>query len=211
MTITVKNLSQKYRDKVIYKNINLSFETNKTYALIGPSGSGKSTILNSLARIIKPTAGEILINNQNIWKMKEQKYFKEYLGYVFQNYALIDEQTVAYNLSIVNKNKQHQIKVLEDYQLDKELLKAKVYELSGGQAQRVSMARMALKNPKIILADEPTGALDEKTSSEIIARILELATPETYVIIATHDPKIYTQVDYVIDLEVLLNGGISDA
>lgn len=133
MTITVKNLSQKYRDKVIYKNINLSFETNKTYALIGPSGSGKSTILNSLARIIKPTAGEILINNQNIWKMKEQKYFKEYLGYVFQNYALIDEQTVAYNLSIVNKNKQHQIKVLEDYQLDKELLKAKVYELSGGR------------------------------------------------------------------------------
>lgn len=207
MTIQVKKLTQKYREKVVYKNINLTFEPNKTYALIGPSGSGKSTILNSLARIIRPTQGEILINNQSIWKIKEQKFFKDYLGYVFQNYALIDEKTVAYNLSLVDKNVKHQLTALADYGLDKELLKSKVYELSGGQAQRVSMARMALKKPKIILADEPTGALDEKTGADIIARILQLSTPETYVIIATHDPHIYEQVDVVIDLEKRINEG----
>ena len=95
MTIYVANLSQKYQEKVIYENLNLQFEPNKTYAIIGPSGSGKSTILNSLARIIRPTQGQISIDNQNIWKIKEQKFFKEYLGYVIQNYALIDEKTVA--------------------------------------------------------------------------------------------------------------------
>ncbi|MDT2227458.1 ATP-binding cassette domain-containing protein [Enterococcus faecalis] len=207
MTIYVANLSQKYQEKVIYENLNLQFEPNKTYAIIGPSGSGKSTILNSLARIIRPTQGQISIDNQNIWKIKEQKFFKEYLGYVFQNYALIDEKTVAYNLSLVNKNIDQQIEALSDYGLDSDLLKSKIYELSGGQAQHVSMARMALKKPKIILADEPTGALDEKTGADIIARILDLATPVTYVIIATHDPHIYNQVDVVINLEKLLAGG----
>jgi putative ABC transport system ATP-binding protein len=109
LTIQVKNLTQKYKEKVVYENINLLFEPNKTYALTGPSGSGKSTILNSLARIIHPTHGEILIDDQSIWKIKEQKFFKDYLGYVFQNYALIDEKTVSYNLSLVDKNIEHQI------------------------------------------------------------------------------------------------------
>lgn len=211
MTIYVTNLSQKYHNKVIYENLNLQFEPNKTYAIIGPSGSGKSTILNSLAIIIRPTQGQILVDNQNIWKIKEQKFFKEYLGYVFQNYALIDEKTVAYNLSLVNKDINQQIEALSAYELEANLLKSKIYELSGGQAQRVSMARMALKKPKIILADEPTGALDEKTGADIIARFLELSTPKTYVIIATHDPHIYNQVDVVINLEELLTGGTGHA
>ncbi|MGK0552565.1 ATP-binding cassette domain-containing protein [Enterococcus faecalis] len=209
MTIQVKDLTQKYRERVVYENINLLFHPNKTYALIGPSGSGKSTILNSLARIIRPTCGQIFIDDQNLWKIKEQRFFKNHLGYVFQNYALIDEKTVAYNLSLVDKNIEHQKKALSDYGLDQKLLKSKIYELSGGQAQRVSMARMALKRPKIILADEPTGALDEKTGADIITRLLHLSTPETYVIIATHDPHVYEQVDVVINLEELLSGGAS--
>ena len=208
MTILVRNLTQQYRGKIVYDGINLSFQPNQTYALIGPSGSGKSTILNSLARINRPTAGQILIEDKDIWSIKEQIYFRDYLGYVFQNYALIDEKTVAYNLGLVNNDIQEQVKVLEDYQLDKELRKSKIYELSGGQAQRVSMARMALKKPKIILADEPTGALDANTGAGIISQILNLSTPETYVIIATHDPKIYERVDNVIDLSELNGGGI---
>lgn len=201
MSIRVENLSKSYKSKSVFKDISLEFESNKTYALIGASGSGKTTLLNAIARIEKPTSGKILLNGTDIFQINEQKFFKNTLGYVFQNYALIDEKSVAYNLSLINKNKEEQEKVLVAVDLDRNLLKAKIYELSGGQAQRVSLARMLLKKPSIILADEPTGALDQETGNEIISLLLNLANADTYVIIATHDPNVYNKVDEVIDLK----------
>ncbi|MBO0441438.1 ATP-binding cassette domain-containing protein [Candidatus Enterococcus ikei] len=201
MSIRVENLSKSYKSKSVFNDISLEFESNKTYALIGASGSGKTTLLNAIARIEKPTSGKILLNGTDIFQINEQKFFKNTLGYVFQNYALIDEKSVAYNLSLINKNKEEQEKVLVAVDLDRNLLKAKIYELSGGQAQRVSLARMLLKKPSIILADEPTGALDQETGNEIISLLLNLANADTYVIIATHDPNVYNKVDEVIDLK----------
>lgn len=201
MSISVQNLSKSYKSKVIFKDLSLEFEENKTYALIGASGSGKTTLLNTIARIEKPTSGKILLNGIDIFKINEQIFFKDKLGYVFQNYALIDEKSVSYNLSLITKNKEEQEKVMASVNLDSNLLKAKIYELSGGQAQRVSLARMLLKNPSIILADEPTGALDKETGHEIISLLLNLSNINTHVIIATHDPNVYNRVDEVVDIK----------
>ncbi|MEX0379957.1 ATP-binding cassette domain-containing protein [Leuconostoc sp. MS02] len=201
--INIQSLSKKFKDKVIYENINLRFEPNKSYALIGRSGSGKTTLLNAIGRLERPNNGEITINDEDIWKIKEKTFFKKYLGYVFQNYALIDNQTVWQNLKIVNKDNQIIKQALEQVGLDTSYLKLKIYQLSGGQAQRVAIARMILKEKKIILADEPTGALDGKTGEEIIDILLNLVSEDTYVIIATHDPKVYSRVDVVIDVSTL--------
>ncbi|AQN80094.1 peptide ABC transporter ATP-binding protein [Leuconostoc garlicum] len=201
--IQLQALSKKFNKKVIFEDVTLVFEPNKSYALVGQSGSGKSTLLNAIGRLEKPTSGAITLDNKNIWDIKEKTFFKRYLGYVFQNYALLDHQTVLDNLKIVNRDRAQIKAVLEQVGLNQSYLKAKIFELSGGQAQRVAIARMALKEKKVILADEPTGALDDKTVSEIIDILLGMVSANTYVIIATHDPKVYSRVDEVIDITQL--------
>ena len=207
--IQLQALSKKFNKKVIFEDVTLVFKPNKSYALVGQSGSGKSTLLNAIGRLEKPTSGAITLDNKNIWDIKEKTFFKRYLGYVFQNYALLDHQTVLDNLKIVNRDRAQIKAVLEQVGLNQSYLKAKIFELSGGQAQRVAIARMALKEKKVILADEPTGALDDKTGSEIIDILLGMVSANTYVIIATHDPKVYSRVDEVIDITRLwVVGGI---
>lgn len=201
--IQLQVLSKKFNKKVIFEDVTLVFEPNKSYALVGQSGSGKSTLLNAIGRLEKPTSGAITLDNKNIWDIKEKTFFQRYLGYVFQNYALLDHQTVLDNLKIVNRDRAQIKAVLEQVGLNQSYLKAKIFELSGGQAQRVAIARMALKEKKVILADEPTGALDDKTGSEIIDILLGMVSANTYVIIATHDPKVYSRVDEVIDITQL--------
>lgn len=201
--IQLQVLSKKFNKKVIFEDVTLVFEPNKSYALVGQSGSGKSTLLNAIGRLEKPTSGAITLDNKNIWDIKEKTFFKRYLGYVFQNYALLDHQTVLDNLKIVNRDRAQIKAVLEQVGLNQSYLKAKIFELSGGQAQRIAIARMALKEKKVILADEPTGALDDKTGSEIIDILLGMVSANTYVIIATHDPKVYSRVDEVIDITQL--------
>ncbi|MBU7455976.1 ATP-binding cassette domain-containing protein [Leuconostoc fallax] len=198
--ITIQSLSKKFNHKTVYENVELSFEPNKSYALVGQSGSGKTTLLNAIGRLDRPTSGKITIDDEDIWQIKEKRFFKNYLGYVFQNYALLDNKTVLQNLKLVNKDSQQISQSLEQVGLDNTYLKSKIYELSGGQAQRVAIARMILKEKKIILADEPTGALDEKTGAEIIDILLNQVSQETYVIIATHDSNVYSRVDEVIDV-----------
>lgn len=201
--IQLQALSKKFNKKVIFEDVTLVFEPNKSYALVGQSGSGKSTLLNAIGRLEKPTSGAITLDNKNIWDIKEKTFFKRCLGYVFQNYALLDHQTVLDNLKIVNRDRAQIKAVLEQVGLNQSYLKAKIFELSGGQAQRVAIARMALKEKKVILADEPTGDLDDKTGSEIIDILLGMVSANTYVIIATHDPKVYSRVDEVIDITQL--------
>ncbi|HEL0583288.1 TPA: ATP-binding cassette domain-containing protein [Streptococcus equi subsp. zooepidemicus] len=197
--IEIKQLSKHYGKKKIYDKISLTFEANRSYALVGPSGSGKTTLLNAIARLEKPDSGQILVNGQDIWSMKEQDYFKRYLGYVFQNYALIEEETVYDNLKILAP-KPKIVEALHSVGLDSSFLSQNIYELSGGQAQRVAIARLLLKKACIILADEPTGALDKETGDEIIELLLSLVSPDTVLIFATHDPNVFSRVDEIIDI-----------
>lgn len=197
--IEIKQLSKHYGKKTIYDKLSLTFEANRSYALVGPSGSGKTTLLNAIARLEKPDSGQILVNGQDIWSMKEQDYFKDYLGYVFQNYALIEEETVYDNLKMLAP-KSNIVEVLHSVGLDSSFLSQCIYELSGGQAQRVAIARLLLKKACIILADEPTGALDKETGDEIIELLLSLVSPDTVLIFATHDPNVFSRVDDIIDI-----------
>ncbi|HEL1253115.1 ABC transporter ATP-binding protein [Streptococcus equi subsp. zooepidemicus Sz105] len=197
--IELKQLSKHYGKKKIYDKLSLTFEANRSYALVGPSGSGKTTLLNAIARLEKPDSGQILVNGQDIWSMKEQDYFKDYLGYVFQNYALIEEETVYDNLKILAP-KPKIVEALHSVGLDSSFLSQNIYELSGGQAQRVAIARLLLKKACIILADEPTGALDKETGDEIVELLLSLVSPDTVLIFATHDPNVFSRVDDIIDI-----------
>ena len=201
MTIEIVNVTKKYGSKEIFTDLNLTFEAGKSYALIGGSGSGKSNLLNIIGRLEKIDSGKVLVDKQDIWKTKERTYFKNTIGYVFQNYSLIENKTVYDNLKLLNKDKKIISEILEKVGLSTDYLKHKIYELSGGQAQRVAIARMLMKPRKIILADEPTGALDSEIGNEIINLLLSEAAKNNYVIIATHDPAVYSKVDVIVDIK----------
>lgn len=201
MTIEIVNVTKKYGSKEIFTDLNLTFEAGKSYALIGGSGSGKSTLLNIIGRLEKIDSGKVLVDKQDIWKTKERTYFKNTIGYVFQNYSLIENKTVYDNLKLLNKDKKIISEILEKVGLSRDYLKHKIYELSGGQAQRVAIARMLMKPRKIILADEPTGALDSEIGNEIINLLLSEVAKNNYVIIATHDPAVYSKVDVIVDIK----------
>ncbi|ASB97179.1 ATP-binding cassette domain-containing protein [Streptococcus equi] len=201
MAIEVLNVTKKFGSKKIFTDLNLTFEAGKSYALIGGSGSGKSTLLNIIGRLEKIDSGKVLVDEQDIWKTKERTFFKTIIGYVFQNYSLIENKTVYDNLRLINKDKKIIADVLEKVGLSNDYLNQKIYELSGGQVQRVAIARMLMKPRKIILADEPTGALDSEIGKEIINLLLSETAENKYVIIATHDPAVYNKVDVIIDLK----------
>ncbi|HEL0571082.1 TPA: ATP-binding cassette domain-containing protein [Streptococcus equi subsp. zooepidemicus] len=201
MAIEVLNVTKKFGSKKIFTDLNLTFEAGKSYALIGGSGSGKSTLLNIIGRLEKIDSGKVLVDEQDIWKTKERTFFKTIIGYVFQNYSLIENKAVYDNLRLINKDKKIIADVLEKVGLSNDYLNQKIYELSGGQAQRVVIARMLMKPRKIILADEPTGALDSEIGKEIINLLLSETAENKYVIIATHDPAVYNKVDVIIDLK----------
>lgn len=201
MTIDLLNVSKSFGSKKIFTDLNLKFESGKSYALIGGSGSGKSTLLNIIGRLEKIDSGNVLVDEQDIWKIKERTFFKNTVGYVFQNYSLIENKTVYDNLKLITKDKKIITDVLEKVGLSSDHLHQKIYELSGGQAQRVAIARMLMKPRKIILADEPTGALDGEIGKEIIRLLLNERDEDKYVIIATHDPAVYNKVDVIIDMK----------
>ena len=201
MTIDLLNVSKSFGSKKIFTDLNLRFESGKSYALIGGSGSGKSTLLNIIGRLEKIDSGNVLVDKQDIWKIKERTFFKNTVGYVFQNYSLIENKTVYDNLKLITKDKKIITDVLEKVGLSSDYLHQKIYELSGGQAQRVAIARMLMKLRKIILADEPTGALDGEIGKEIIRLLLNERDVDKYVIIATHDPAVYNKVDVIIDMK----------
>ena len=201
MTIDLLNVSKSFGSKKIFTDLNLKFESGKSYALIGGSGSGKSTLLNIIGRLEKIDSGNVLVDKQDIWKIKERTFFKNTVGYVFQNYSLIENKTVYDNLKLITKDQKIITDVLEKVGLSSDYLHQKIYELSGGQAQRVAIARMLMKPRKIILADEPTGALDGEIGKEIIRLLLNERDEDKYVIIATHDPAVYNKVDVIIDMK----------
>jgi putative ABC transport system ATP-binding protein len=200
----VENLHKYFKlgktDIHILKGINLSIEQGEMVALLGPSGSGKSTFLNVLGGLVPPTSGEVYIRDYHISAMSENElclFRREHLGFIFQSYNLISTMTaienVALALTFAGVKKQVRLEkakqALEVVGLA-DRMNHKPSELSGGQQQRVSIARALVNNPEIILADEPTGNLDSKTSEDIMEMLTRLnrEVKQTFVIV-THDPE----------------------
>jgi putative ABC transport system ATP-binding protein len=210
MKLILKNIHKQYRHKTIIEHGNYIFESGKIYGLKGPSGSGKSTILNLIARFDKRYRGTIQYNQTDIKKISQHQYFANIIGYLFQNYALLDNDTVYTNLSIAFpkkaglKHKMIMRDALKKVNLTDEYLSRKVYELSGGEQQRVAIARMLIKKPQIILVDEPTAALDIDNSRDILKNgLLQMKNPNTIIIIASHDPIVFEYTDVDIDVTQL--------
>lgn len=207
--IKIQNVSKKFDEREIFSHLNLNFEKGKSYALIGASGSGKTTLLNMMADLERFEQGDILYDDQSIKKISSKVYFRDYLGYLFQNFGLMESQTIGENLDLgliaqkLNKKEREdkQNEALAQVGLSYLKLNQKIYALSGGEAQRVALAKVILKNPPLILADEPTAALDPTNASEVIDLLLSLNNESRIIIIATHNPLVWEKVDEVIKLE----------
>lgn len=185
----------------VFKKLNLKIESGKIIALVGPSGGGKTTLLNCIGRLESLSMGRILFNSKNIQDIRILDYFRNYIGYLFQNYALVDDETVLQNLNIVKKySNRILVAHLKKYGLDDSYLDRKVFTLSGGEAQRVALTRLSLQNPKIILADEPTGALDNENRDLVLNSLKELAGENKIVLVATHDDEVKKYADQLIDI-----------
>lgn len=205
--IQIKNLTKKYKDTIVLENMSYDFPAYGLVCLLGASGSGKTTLLNLLAGFDTQYEGEIFVGGTQLHTMNADtlcSYRKDTIGFVFQNYHLLHGYTVLENIVLVEdltnedkgKAESRARELLKQVGiLEKE--KEKVENLSGGQKQRVAIARALMKEPQIIFADEPTGALDRKTSLEIMELLKQIAKKHL-VIVITHDSKISEFADEVI-------------
>ena len=214
--IEIKNLVKVYNkgktnEFCALKGIDLSIEEGEMVAIIGKSGAGKSTLLHILAAIDSYDKGSYLVDGVSVGELKEKeraRFRNQKIGIVMQDYALIDEYTIEENVQIplifgkVKGNDVRREKImtaLENVGLA-ELAKKPVRQLSGGQKQRVAIARALVNNPAFLLADEPTGALDSKTSGEIMDVFEKLNQGGKTVIIVTHDMEVAARCGRVIEI-----------
>lgn len=209
--IELKNVTRVYQsgDHILkaLDSIHLKLEEGKFVVVLGPSGAGKSTLLNLLGGLDSPTSGEILVEGKNIATLTENKlaeYRAEKVGFVFQFYNLVPTLTVHENVALVKeicKNPLSATKMLQEVGLA-DHLKNFPAELSGGEQQRVSIARALAKNPKILLCDEPTGALDSETGVLVLKLLLKMAKQYgKTIIIVTHNQNIAKMADVVIHVK----------
>ena len=196
----VKNVGYTYdnRRKVL-RDINVQMEQGKLYAILGPSGCGKTTLLSLIGGLDSPTSGQILFEDQDIAKTGLSDHRKNHVSFIFQAYNLIDYLTPAENVALTSKLPP--LPILERLGLTKEEAKRNVLKLSGGQQQRVSIARALAGNPSVILADEPTGALDSRTGREVLGFLKKLNREGDTVVLITHDNSIAVKADRIIRLQ----------
>lgn len=205
------------------EGVDLEINEGEIIVILGPSGSGKSTMLNLLSGLDNPTQGKIYFNKEQIAKLTDEQlcdYRKEYLGFIFQSYHLIPNLTVEENVLLgkqLSKNPLDVEEVLKAVELDKQKNKYP-YQLSGGQMQRVAIARSLVKNPKVLFCDEPTGALDEKTGKKVLELLQKINKEyKTTMIIVTHNPSIADIANTVIKMnsgkvvEIIKNKKIKSA
>ena len=249
--LTIENISKYYGNKSnltkAISNISMNVDKGEFIAIMGASGSGKTTLLNVISTIDKVTSGHIYIEGQDITKLKGNdlnRFRREELGFIFQDFNLLDTLTayenIALALQIQNfkaKEIEQQIKVVARKLDIEDILNKYPYEMSGGQKQRVASARAIVTNPKLVLADEPTGALDSKSSKMLLERLQRLNQDyQTTILMVTHDAfsasyaskvifikdgKVFNQFnrgeatrkqffDKIIDVVSLLGGDVSD-
>lgn len=219
--LKLKNITKEYisgDSKVqALKGIDIEFRKNEFVSILGQSGCGKTTLLNIIGGLDRYTSGDLIINGKSTKEFKDKDWdaYRNYsIGFVFQNYNLIQHQTVLSNVELAltlsgvskNERKERAIKALEDVGL-KEQIHKKPNQLSGGQMQRVAIARALVNNPDIILADEPTGALDTKTSVQIM-EILKEISKDKLIIMVTHNPELAEK--YSTRIVKILDGVITD-
>lgn len=212
--LEVKNLKKIYSTRFggnqieALRNVNFSVQQGEYVAVMGESGSGKTTLLNILAALIKPTSGSVVLDGRELSSIKESEiaeYRRDNLGFVFQEFNLLDTFTLEDNifLPLVLAGKSHKDMDAKLQPLAKilgisNLLKKYPYEVSGGQKQRAAVARALITNPKLILADEPTGALDSKSTDELLRLFADINKSGQTIVMVTHSVKAASTANRVL-------------
>jgi len=198
--LEAKDLQYSYENKKrVLRGINAKMEQGQMYAILGPSGCGKSTLLSLLGGLDSPSSGQILYQGEDIAKVGLAEHRRSHVAFIFQSYNLIDYLTPVENVSLTAK--QPPMPILEQLGLTAEEAKRNVLKLSGGQQQRVAIARALASDAQVILADEPTGNLDEDTAAEITAILKDSAHKSgKCVVIVTHSNELAKEADVVFRL-----------
>lgn len=212
--LSIKNASYQYsdaeKDEYALKNVSYDFEKGKIYAIRGRSGTGKTTLLSLISGLERCTEGEIVFDGKDLKDINLDYYRSHEIGIVFQSYNLLPFMTASENIILsmdasgmkIPNKKDEAIKLMKSVGLKENYANRKVLRLSGGEQQRVAIARSLSYNPKMIVADEPTGNLDKQTESEILDIFKKLAHEDgKCVIIVTHSQNVCDMVDVVYDLK----------
>ena len=210
MQLELQNVGYSYNGKeLVLRHVNYRFEGGRIYAITGRSGAGKTTLLSLLSQLTKPTEGKILYNGLDVSEVDQYLYRSQYAGVIFQRFNLLMHLTAVENVMLsmdiagVKKenNRAYAMELLEKVGLSKEESQRRILKLSGGQQQRVAIARAVSYDPSILLADEPTGNLDEDTQDEIMEIFKGLAYEEQKcIILVTHSPVVASLADEVYAL-----------
>ncbi|HLS34948.1 MAG TPA: ABC transporter ATP-binding protein [Bacillota bacterium] len=210
--LQMKQVSKVYEGKVPVRalsDINLEVERGDFVSIMGPSGSGKTTLLNTISTIDEPTTGEVLIDGNNPHQLNQNelaKFRRRQLGFVFQDFNLLHTLTVEENIVLpltldnkpVKEMKEKAKKLAETLGIQ-EILPKRIYEISGGQTQRAAVARAMIHEPKLVLADEPTGNLDSKASKDVMEMLTLMNEQQnTTLLLVTHEPQAAMYSDRVI-------------
>lgn len=208
--IAVKNLTKHFQNETAISYHDITFESGKSYMLLGASGCGKSTLLNMIAGVLAPTSGEILIDGVSMTtktQAEKDKFRIQKIGYIFQDFKLINDMTVMDNINILKLegvDTSGATVLLEQLGIA-EKKNARIKHLSGGQKQRVAIARALVKQPDIILADEPTGNLNFAIGEQVIQQLVDVARGKTLIAV-THDDRLAKYFDAVIDMNDMTSG-----
>lgn len=208
MEIYISNLKKSYGQNVIFNGISLSISDNSVTCLFGSSGCGKTTLINIIGQIEEYDSGKIVYDNKEITNKDRKAFLREKVGFIFQNFGLLENETVYENMMMVYKIKKLKNprrvinEMLKRFNLE-DMIDRPVYELSGGEQQRVAIAKVFLKDPDLVLADEPTASLDDDNKDIVLAMIDELRRSGKTIIIVSHDKKIRDFCDVAIDIEDL--------
>ncbi|MFG2562753.1 ABC transporter ATP-binding protein [Streptomyces sp. NPDC048496] len=204
--IEIENLSKSYGPRTLWSGLDFTVQRGQLLALVGPSGSGKSTLLNCFGLLDSPSSGAVRHEGKDITGFgpgAARRYRRDVLGYLFQNYALIENATVAANLEVAMKPRRRRgnsptvADALERVGLDGRQ-KEQVHRLSGGEQQRVALARLIVKQPALVLADEPTGALDHDNTTLVVDILRTMSDDGCAVVIATHNDAVRDRCDTVL-------------
>ena len=201
--IEIRNLIKKYDANLIFSDFNLSIDDGEFVVFSGPSGCGKTTLLNIIGALEPFDSGSIIVDGLDVSKKKlHLKYFREKVGFLFQNFALVDNKTVKENLNMIRKGSRSGLsneEALKSVGMEKKI-ENKVFTLSGGEQQRVALARLMLKKCDVILADEPTGSLDHANTIIVLDILKNMNKLGKTVILVTHDEFVKSQFKRVLHL-----------